>query len=239
MQVYIAIQEFSAPQVGNRIHLGDTVGKITSRNTCMVDGSEFESLAFFDWIGSANSVLYLASTGVVPDPPFGGLATGFGGAQSIPVGVSNLTVSGINFGFIPVSIVVTVIKPDINGSNIFGTVREDSITQTGFIVDFSAPMGTGYILAYFAAPLVGQLPVPTSFMGGSVSIPSGVATVTVVQAFGFTPTTVMVSVTKPDTEGVNIFATVNSDSITQTGFTVDLSGTTPEAGFVLNYFVKI
>jgi hypothetical protein len=149
MQVYIAIQEFAAPQAGNRIHLGDTVGKITSRTTCMVDGAEFSNLAFFDWIGSVDSASYLVDAGVVPDPPFGGLVT------------------------------------------------------------------------------------------GSTPIPSGVAAVTVAQAFGFLPTTVIVSVTKPDTEGVNIFATVNSDSITQTGFTVDLSGTTPEAGFVLNYFVKI
>ena len=40
MNVYIAIQEFSAPQIGKRIHVGDTVGKLTSSlwNKASTDG---------------------------------------------------------------------------------------------------------------------------------------------------------------------------------------------------------
>ena len=239
MQLYTVTSAFDFSQLGLEMSVGMTVGKISSRQNVIIGSTEYPNLAVWNWLGSADSLNYLTFSGTLPDPIVGGSTYGFGGTQTIPSGADQLTISGIDFGFIPTSIVVSVEKPDGTGSNIFATIRENSITELGFIVDFSAPApDVGYILAYFVAPLIGQIPAPTSFMGGTVPMTSGVPTVTVVQAFGFIPVTVTVSVTKPDTNGVNIFATVNSNTITATGFTVDLSGTPPTAGYILNYFVK-
>lgn len=240
MNVYTAIQDFSLPTLCSIVHVGDTVGKIFPRTTTVVDGVENTNLAFFQWVGSLASAPYLVYTGIIPDPPVAGVYTGVGGSQSVAMGQDFVTVSGTDFGFVPTSIVVTVVKPDGSASNIFGTVRQDSISQTGFTADFSTPIpGAGYYLAYYAAPLSGQGgPSISQFDVGSVLIPSGVAEVTVVQAFGFVPDTVIVSVTKPDGSGFNVFATVKQDTITGTGFVVDLSATTGSTGYMLNYLVK-
>jgi hypothetical protein len=206
----------------------------------LIGSTESDNQAFFKWVGSADSIPYLAVAGVLPDPPVGGIYTGVGGSQSVVAGVDFLTISGVDFGYIPTSIVVTVVKPDGSASNIFATVRDDSVTQTGFTADFSTPIpGSGYYLSYYVAPLSGSGgPSLSQFDVGSESIPNGVVEVTVVHAFGFVPDTVIVSVTKPDSGGINVFATVRQDTVTATGFIVDLSATTISTGYVLNYLVK-
>jgi len=240
MNLYSVIKDFSVPTLCSALHVGDTVSKILSRSETLINGTVNSNLAFFQWIGTSESSAYLSFTGVIPDPPVAGVYTGVGGSQAVSSGSSFITVSGVDFGFLPTSIVVTVVKPDGVASNIFGTVRQDSILQTGFIADFSSPIpGTGYYLAYYAAPLSGQGgPAIEQFDAGSVPISEGVIEVPVVHAFGFLPDTVIVSVTKPDGEGINVFATVKQDSVTATGFTVDLSATTISTGYILNYLVK-
>lgn len=151
MNVYTAIQDFSLPTLCSAVHIGDTVGKILSRTTTVVDGVENTNLAFFQWVGSLASAPYLVYTGVVPDPPVPGSASGVGGFKTIDDG-ADVVVVEVEFGFTPSSIVVTVVKPNGSDSNIFGTIRQDSISPSGFTVDFSSPItGVGYSLAYYAA----------------------------------------------------------------------------------------
>ena len=71
---------------------------------------------------------------------------------------------------------------------------------------------------------------------GSVTIAEGAVVATVT---GLTrdvaPTVVLCTVRKPAAGGLNIFATVRGDTLTATGFTVDLSGATGAAGYKLDY----
>lgn len=69
------------------------------------------------------------------------------GSQAITVGTAVVTVSGQAWGFIPTSVIVSVIKP-AGGDNLFATVRGGSISADGFIVDLSSNAGTGYVLSY-------------------------------------------------------------------------------------------
>lgn len=239
MNNYVAIQEFSMPQIGKRIHVGDTVGKVLIRSSVYIDGSEYDDHAAFDWVGTLNSAPFLTYVGIVPDPPYAGIYTGVGGSQALISGQSYVTVSGLSLGFVPSSVLVTVQKPNGSSSNIFGTVRQNTITSAGFTVDFQTPIPTtGYVLSYFIGPLQGQLAPSTDFVGGHVPVGNGALTVTVAQAFGFLPTTVVVSVIKPDAGGMNIFATVKMDSVTATGFIVDLSAAPASTGYFLDFFVK-
>jgi len=70
---------------------------------------------------------------------------------------------------------------------------------------------------------------------GTQAIASGADTVTV-SGLGLAeaPAQVLVTVRKV-TGGLNLFATVRSDSITTDGFTADLSGTTDAATYQLDY----
>jgi hypothetical protein len=150
MNVYTAVVEFAVPVIGKRIHVGDTVGKTESRVACLIDGVEYSNLALFDWIGSDNSLLFVSLTGNVPDPSSGGSSSGIGWTQAVSQGASTVTVTGLGLAETPVAVLVTINKPDGNGSNIFATVRQDSVSTDGFVVDLSSAIpGAGYKLAYF------------------------------------------------------------------------------------------
>lgn len=66
---------------------------------------------------------------------------------------------------------------------------------------------------------------------GSAAIGAGVTSkaVAFATAFASAPAFVNAQVAMPDANGANIFATVRADSITAAGFTVELSGPTPDA----------
>lgn len=86
---------------------------------------------------------------------------------------------------------------------------------------------------------------PTFLLGGEAviqkakqAIASGVDTVAVVFPSGFPIGTVPIvtaSVAKPSGSGSNIFATVRDDLVSISGFTVELSGPTPDANHKLNW----
>lgn len=53
-----------------------------------------------------------------------------------------------NFGFVPTAMVCLVGKP-VNEENVFATLRDGTLLQTGFTVDFSTTIpNVGYKLGY-------------------------------------------------------------------------------------------
>lgn len=148
MDNYIITSEFAAPQIGVRLYVSDTVGKIAARLSTLVGGVEYTSKAFYDWVGTEDSLNYLSFVGVIPDPisPTGPAVRG--GIASITSGVSVVTVTGAAFGFVPSGVAVVVLKPN-PGSNLFATVRVATITADGFTADLSSSApASGYSLGY-------------------------------------------------------------------------------------------
>ena len=147
MRIYTVTLSFSAPQLGVNLPVASTAGKISSRVACLIGGSEYASQAFYDWMGTPNSLNYLTLLGVFPDPPAPGVNV-VGGTFAITSGSSVVTVVGAAFGFVPSLVVATVLKP-AGGANLFPIIRTLTITADGFIADISAPAPTaGYVLAY-------------------------------------------------------------------------------------------
>jgi len=72
MQVYTVTQEFCMHPLNEAILVGDTIGKLDGATLTTVNGSEYDNDAFYDWVGSANSLDFLSFTGTIPDPPVGG-----------------------------------------------------------------------------------------------------------------------------------------------------------------------
>ena len=148
MDIYSVTKEFSAPQLGVHLNVLDTVGKLATRVETLIGATEYPCKAFYDWVGTPDSLNYLAFIGTVPDPvtPGGG---GVGGTFPIPDGADEVTVVGGAFGFVPTSVVCIVWKPAPPGSNIFATVRAGTITADGFIADLQGPTpAPGYLLSY-------------------------------------------------------------------------------------------
>jgi hypothetical protein len=147
MNVYTVTREFSAPQLGVQLDVGDTIGKVGSRLTVLIGAVEYPCQAFYDWVGTADSLNYMSFTGVLPDPVAPGGAGVKGGTVAITSGASVVNVV-YAFGFIPSALVVTVWKP-VGGSNLFPTVRAATVTAAGFTVDLQAPApAAGYILSF-------------------------------------------------------------------------------------------
>ena len=147
MNVYTVTQEFSAPQVGVRLIPGDTVGKIAARLSVLIGGTEYENHAFWDWVGSVDSLNYLMFTGTLPDPGTGA-GNVKGGSQAISSGDDSVTVSGAAWGFVPSGIAVVVTKP-AGGDSLFATVRMATLTADGFTADLSSSAASaGYSLCY-------------------------------------------------------------------------------------------
>jgi hypothetical protein len=148
MTVYLVTHAFSAPQLGVALPVFGTIGKIASRVSCLIGGVEYTSRAFYDWVGSTDSLTRLLSTGVLPDPALPGVPNMKSGSQAITSGESDVTVAGAAWGFVPTGIAAVIVKP-AGGDNLFATVRSATITADGFTADLSAPAsGAGYIL-YF------------------------------------------------------------------------------------------
>jgi len=73
---------------------------------------------------------------------------------------------------------------------------------------------------------------------GTEQITNGASTVTVADlSVSFTPVYVLVSVRKPDSSGLVIFASVRADSITTAGFIADLSGQVDSGNYYLDYIM--
>lgn len=72
MQVYTVTKEFCMHPLNELILVGQTIGKLDGSVLTVVDGSQYDNDAFYDWVGSTNSLDYLSYAGVVPDPPVGG-----------------------------------------------------------------------------------------------------------------------------------------------------------------------
>jgi hypothetical protein len=144
MNVYTATTDISVTGLCLSIHSGDVIGKLEDSIGTVVNGTSYSSKAFWLWVGSVDSLNYLTFFGNTSDPSSGG---GVGGTVALQVGEDYFEVSGQTWGFVPTSIVVSVWKPN-GGDNLFATVRQSSITDTGFIVDLQAPAGSGYFLSY-------------------------------------------------------------------------------------------
>ena len=77
----------------------------------------------------------------------------------------------------------------------------------------------------------------TIMKSGEFPIPSGVSTVNVVNAFGFVPVSITVTVNKPSPADETIMGSPVISSYTAFGFTVELSAQTDKAGYTCSYVV--
>ena len=147
MDVYIVTKEFSAPQLGVRLYVADTVGKVASRVDSLIGSIEYPDQAFYNWIATLDSLNYLAFIGTLPDPSSGGGGV-VSGSELITISSSVVTVTGKAWGYVPTGIIAAVLKPT-GGANMFATVRSTTISADGFVADISAPApASGYVLVY-------------------------------------------------------------------------------------------
>lgn len=147
MDVYSVTQGFSAPQLGVHLDIGDSVSKLASKVEVLVNAAPYICRAFYDWVGSDDSLNYLSFVGTIPDPS--SITSAAAGTVGLTASQDYFQLTGAAFGFIPTSVVVTVVKPGAMDSNIFATVRDGTLSADGFTVDFSATIpGAGYELNY-------------------------------------------------------------------------------------------
>jgi hypothetical protein len=151
VNVYTVVSEFSAPQLGIRLHVLDTVGKIGSRVSSLIGAVEYTNQAFYDWLGSVNSLIYLAFVGALPDPSAPGVPNLKSGSQDITSGNDYVTIAGAALGFVPSGVAVVVAKPTATSDNLFATVRVGTITADGFTADLSAPASEAGFKLYYVA----------------------------------------------------------------------------------------
>jgi len=147
MDVYNVTGAFDLPLLGVEVTVGSTVSKFASKIDTFVNAIEWADKSFYQWIGSQDSLNYLSFVGTVPDPS--SITSAAAGSVGLTAGQDYYTLTGMAFGFVPTSVVVTVAKPNPNASNIFATVRDGTLTADGFTVDFSTAIpGAGYRLEY-------------------------------------------------------------------------------------------
>jgi hypothetical protein len=73
MQVYTVIKDFTLSiPCSQALSIGDTVGKLDDSVGSVINGTDSDSQAFYDWVGSAGSLEFLSFTGTIPDPSVGG-----------------------------------------------------------------------------------------------------------------------------------------------------------------------
>jgi len=81
------------------------------------------------------------------------------GTQAISANDTEVIVTGKAWMSIPASVMVTISKP-VGTSNLYATVREETITTNGFTADLSGSAeADGYILTYIASNKGSQIPV--------------------------------------------------------------------------------
>jgi hypothetical protein len=68
MFVYACTNDFTLLPAGVSIVAGQSVTKWENLVLSSIDGVEVDTPAFYDWIGSSDSLNYLSFSGVVPDP---------------------------------------------------------------------------------------------------------------------------------------------------------------------------
>ena len=149
MDLYVCTNSFHLPVEGVDITVGTTVAKFVTKIDTLINGTEYLNAALYQWISSPNSLLYLSYSGTTPDP-IGSVVKA--GSFAITSGNNFVVVTGAAFGFVPTTIVVSVLKPNGSADNIFATPREGTFTTDGFTSDLSAPVNvSGYVLAYVAS----------------------------------------------------------------------------------------
>lgn len=80
------------------------------------------------------------------------------GIQNIDAGATEVTISGKTWISVPTSVIVSVTKQS-GAFNLYATLREDTITTDGFIVDLSAAADPGYALSWIASSPAAMVPV--------------------------------------------------------------------------------
>lgn len=149
MDVYTVIKAFDLNIINQEVAIGDTVGKFGGSINTLVNATQFPNKAFWQWIGSPDSLTYLTFVGVVPDPSSGGINEAHGMVALTP-GQDFFTLAGAGWSFVPTAMVCIVVKPTAGDDNFFATLRDGTLTADGFTVDFqSAIPGAGYFLSYF------------------------------------------------------------------------------------------
>jgi hypothetical protein len=146
VNIFVVTKAFDLPMIGVEVAIGNTVSKLSLTVGSYVNATAWADKAFYQWVGSVDSLNYLTFSGVVPDPSS---SSAKAGSIGLTAGQDYYTVTGAAFGFAPTCVVVTVAKPNSNESNIFATVRDGTLTADGFTVDFSADIpAAGYKLEY-------------------------------------------------------------------------------------------
>lgn len=125
---------------------------------------------------------------------------------------------------------------DVNTSNLIST----------FLTSSSGPLWLNkehYWASYLGYELIvgnatsGTSPVVVGgkyIISGSVAIPMGVDQVTI-PAFTFSPTSLLVTIDKPNANDFNLFGTVRADTLAIGPYIVELNGTTDKLGYTINY----
>jgi len=150
MDVYTVIKEFSAPQISQHLYVGDSVGKLASRVSTLINGTEYDCSALYNWICINDCPDFLTFVGTVPDPDPSGAITEEHGMVALTAGQDFFTLAGAAWGFVPTAMVAVVVKPGALDDNLFLTLRDGTLTADGFTVDLSSDVpGAGYKLSYF------------------------------------------------------------------------------------------
>ena len=149
MDVYTVIKAFDLNIVNQELSIGNTVGRFSLSINTLVNATQFPNKAFWQWIGSQDSLNYLSFMGTVPDPSSGGVNEAHG-MVALNNGDDFFTLTGAGWSFVPTAMVCIVVKPSAGDDNFFATLRDGTLTADGFTVDFqSAISNTGYYLGYF------------------------------------------------------------------------------------------
>lgn len=149
MDVYGVTKAFDLPLINTEVAIGDTVGKFSMSVNTLVNITQFPNKAFYNWIGSGDSLNYLTFLGTVPDPSSGGISEAHG-VVALVNGQDYFTLSGMGWSFVPTAMVCVVVKPGASDDNFFATLRDGTLSADGFTVDFQSPIsGAGYYLSYF------------------------------------------------------------------------------------------
>ena len=59
MDIYNVICAFDIPMLGVEVGIGDTVSKLGSSFDCLVNAIAWDDKAFYQWVGSKDSLNYL------------------------------------------------------------------------------------------------------------------------------------------------------------------------------------
>jgi len=118
-------------------------GSSLSLTDCVVT-SVSQELAGLRSTHSYQAVAATLTTGYTPDDNIM-----YSGTVSLSMNSDTVTVSGLALPAAPRRVWVTVNKPSASAANLFATVRSDSVTQDGFVVNLSAsPDSDSYTLNY-------------------------------------------------------------------------------------------